>query len=130
MLSSPRSRRNQLSVIAAPIELPRALTQLSEDELLFQQSVRDFARDRIAPKVREMDESQHFDTSLLKQLFELGLTANVSLLSQDGITTCATSCHQTYSCNGTVVGQFTINKTFSKGTLSGQPITNVIATKF
>jgi len=62
-------------VIAVQTELPRALTQLSEDELLFQQSVRDFAQDRIAPKVREMDESQHFDTSLLKQLFELGLMA-------------------------------------------------------
>ena len=54
-------------------EMPRALTQLSEDERLFQASVREFAADRIAPLVRQMDESQVFETALLKQLFELGL---------------------------------------------------------
>jgi butyryl-CoA dehydrogenase/short/branched chain acyl-CoA dehydrogenase len=53
--------------------LPRALTQLSEDEQLFQDSVREFAADRIAPLVRRMDESQHFDEGLLKELFTLGL---------------------------------------------------------
>jgi len=51
----------------------RGLTQLNEDEELFQASVREFAKDRITPLVREMDESQRFDGSLLKQLFELGL---------------------------------------------------------
>jgi butyryl-CoA dehydrogenase/short/branched chain acyl-CoA dehydrogenase len=49
------------------------LTQLSGDERLFQASVREFAADRIAPLVRAMDESQQFDSALLKQLFELGL---------------------------------------------------------
>jgi butyryl-CoA dehydrogenase/short/branched chain acyl-CoA dehydrogenase len=53
--------------------MPRALTQLTEDESLFQQSVRQFAADRMVPLVRQMDESQQFDGSLLKQLFELGL---------------------------------------------------------
>jgi butyryl-CoA dehydrogenase/short/branched chain acyl-CoA dehydrogenase len=53
--------------------MPRALTQLSEDERLFQTSVREFAQDRIAPRVRQMDESQVFDAELLRQLFELGL---------------------------------------------------------
>ncbi len=55
--------------------MPRALTQLSEDEAMFQQSVRQFAADKITPLVRQMDESQHFDSGLLKQLFELGLMA-------------------------------------------------------
>ncbi len=54
-------------------EMARGLTQLSEDEQLFQASVREFAKDRITPLVRVMDESQQFDHNLLKQLFELGL---------------------------------------------------------
>ncbi len=54
-------------------EMARGLTQLSEDEALFQTSVREFAKDRMTPLVRTMDESQQFDGGLLKQLFELGL---------------------------------------------------------
>lgn len=53
--------------------LPRGLTQLSEEEVLFQASVRAFAKDRITPLVRAMDDAQQFDGALLKQLFELGL---------------------------------------------------------
>jgi butyryl-CoA dehydrogenase/short/branched chain acyl-CoA dehydrogenase len=54
-------------------EMPRGLTQLSEDESMFQASVRDFAADRIVPLVRRMDECQVMDGGLLRQLFELGL---------------------------------------------------------
>jgi len=50
-----------------------ALTQLSPDELLFRDTVRDFARTEIAPLVREMDEAQAFNPGLLKKLHELGL---------------------------------------------------------
>src|ERR1700761_5426720 len=50
-----------------------ALTQLSSNELLFRDTVRDFARTEIAPLVREMDEGQKFDPKLLRKLFELGL---------------------------------------------------------
>ncbi len=60
-------------MVAGKAGMPRALTQLSGDEELFRGSVRGFAKDRIAPLVRAMDESQHFDQGLLKQLFELGL---------------------------------------------------------
>jgi butyryl-CoA dehydrogenase/short/branched chain acyl-CoA dehydrogenase len=49
------------------------LTILSEEERLFQQSVRRFARERLAPHVREMDEAGHFRDDLLRELFELGL---------------------------------------------------------
>jgi len=49
------------------------LTQLSEDEVLLQQSVREFAQAQIRPLVREMDEHAKFDKSLLKQLFDLGV---------------------------------------------------------
>ena len=49
------------------------LSILTEEEQLFQQSVRRFARQQIAPHVREMDESAEFRSDLLRQLFELGL---------------------------------------------------------
>ena len=49
------------------------LTQLSPDELLFRDTVRDFARNEIAPLVRQMDESQSFDPRLLRKLHQLGL---------------------------------------------------------
>jgi len=51
------------------------LTVLSDEESLFQASVRRFAREQIAPRARAMDEKASIDGALLKQLFELGLTA-------------------------------------------------------
>ena len=50
-----------------------ALTQLSADETLFRQTVRDFARTEITPLVRSMDEQQAFAPTLLRKLFDLGL---------------------------------------------------------
>jgi alkylation response protein AidB-like acyl-CoA dehydrogenase len=50
-----------------------ALTQLSPDETLFRDTIRDFAHTEIAPFVREMDEQQAFTPKLLKQLHALGL---------------------------------------------------------
>jgi short/branched chain acyl-CoA dehydrogenase len=52
---------------------PQALTQLSEEEKMFQATVRRFAREQIGPHVREMDESGVFRKDLIRQLFELGL---------------------------------------------------------
>jgi len=52
---------------------PAALTQLTEDELLFRDTVRRFSSEQIAPLVRAMDESQHMDRALIHQLFSLGL---------------------------------------------------------
>lgn len=49
------------------------LTVLSEEETLFQDSVRRFARERLLPYVREMDEEGKFRPDLLSQMFELGL---------------------------------------------------------
>jgi len=51
------------------------LTRLSEEESLFQLSVRRFAREQIAPRAREMDAKAAIDPALLRQLFELGLNA-------------------------------------------------------
>jgi butyryl-CoA dehydrogenase/short/branched chain acyl-CoA dehydrogenase len=50
-----------------------ALTQLGEDEQMFRDTVRRFAVEQIGPLVREMDESQQMDPSLIKKLFQLGL---------------------------------------------------------
>jgi butyryl-CoA dehydrogenase/short/branched chain acyl-CoA dehydrogenase len=55
--------------------LPPPLTQLTEEELLFQASVRRFARERLAPHVREMDEQSKFRKDLIEEMFELGLMA-------------------------------------------------------
>jgi alkylation response protein AidB-like acyl-CoA dehydrogenase len=49
------------------------LTQLNEDEQLFRSTIRDFAKQTIAPLVRQMDDEQHFSGDLLQQLFALGL---------------------------------------------------------
>ncbi len=49
------------------------LTQLSEEERLFQATVRRFAREQIAPHVREMDEAGVFRSDILRQFFALGL---------------------------------------------------------
>lgn len=51
----------------------RPLTELSEEERLFRQSVRKFARERIRPHVREMDEKGMFRPELMKEMFALGL---------------------------------------------------------
>ncbi len=49
------------------------LTILQEEEQLFQASVRQFAKERLAPHVRTMDEEGKFRQDLLHELFEMGL---------------------------------------------------------
>ena len=49
------------------------LTHLSEEESLFQSAVGQFARERLAPHVRAMDEAGLFRKDLLHEFFELGL---------------------------------------------------------
>jgi alkylation response protein AidB-like acyl-CoA dehydrogenase len=58
--------------IAAAVT-PAPLTRLSEDELLFCSTVRDFAIENISPLVRQMDDEQHYAAGLIPQLFNLGL---------------------------------------------------------
>ena len=50
-----------------------ALTQLSEDELMFRDTVRRFSAEQIAPIVRSMDESQQMDPQLIRKMAALGL---------------------------------------------------------
>ncbi len=49
------------------------LTSLSDEEGMFRDVVRRFARERIAPHVREMDEAGVFRRDLIGEMFELGL---------------------------------------------------------
>jgi butyryl-CoA dehydrogenase/short/branched chain acyl-CoA dehydrogenase len=49
------------------------VTQLSEDEWLFADAVRAFARLEVAPLVRLMDEAQQMDAALVEKMFALGL---------------------------------------------------------
>jgi len=50
-----------------------ALTVLAEDEVLFRDSVREFAERRIRPLVREMDEQAKIPRDLVNDLFDLGV---------------------------------------------------------
>jgi short/branched chain acyl-CoA dehydrogenase len=57
------------SAIGAP------LTQLSEEERMFQESVREFAIERIRPRVHEMDQTATMNPDLIRSFFELGVMA-------------------------------------------------------
>jgi butyryl-CoA dehydrogenase/short/branched chain acyl-CoA dehydrogenase len=59
------------------------LSILSEEESLFFATVHDFARERVAPLVREMDEHARLDPKLVPALFELGVMG-VELPSEYG----------------------------------------------
>jgi len=63
------------AMLATERHAPTPLTQLSEEERMFQSTVRKFARERIAPHVREMDDAGVFRKDLLQEFFELGLMA-------------------------------------------------------
>jgi alkylation response protein AidB-like acyl-CoA dehydrogenase len=52
---------------------PIPLTSFSDDEILFRDNIRQFAEERIRPRVREMDQDGVFDPGLIKELFQLGL---------------------------------------------------------
>lgn len=58
---------------AAEQLLVQPLTVLSEEERLFQSSVREFAEAEIKPYVREMDEKQKIRPEIIQKCFELGL---------------------------------------------------------
>jgi short/branched chain acyl-CoA dehydrogenase len=61
------------AVIEAKSGAAPPLTILSDEEKMFQATVRRFARERIGPHVRAMDEAGVFRKDLLQEMFELGL---------------------------------------------------------
>jgi alkylation response protein AidB-like acyl-CoA dehydrogenase len=52
---------------------PTPLTSLTEDETLFRDNIRQFADDKVRPRVKEMDEKGVFDHDLIEEFFQLGL---------------------------------------------------------
>src|ERR1700722_9065952 len=68
-------RRYSNDMLATPTTdaAPRPLTALTEDEKLFQTTVRKFAREEIRPHVRAMDEAGVFRKDLIRQFFDMGL---------------------------------------------------------
>ncbi|KAJ2926201.1 hypothetical protein H1R20_g10881, partial [Candolleomyces eurysporus] len=52
---------------------PASLDTFTEEEQLLRESVRRFAVDVVGPKVREMDENEMMDPSVIKGLYEQGL---------------------------------------------------------
>ena len=55
------------------LPMPAPLTQFSEEEQMFRESVREFAQAKIRPHVRSMDEIGKFESDLLRQFFEMNL---------------------------------------------------------
>ena len=54
---------------------PPPLTRLTPEEQLFRDTVRDFARREVQPRVREMDDRAQIPQALIDQLFALGVMA-------------------------------------------------------
>jgi alkylation response protein AidB-like acyl-CoA dehydrogenase len=54
-------------------EAGQPLTVLAEDELLFRDSIREFADAQVRPLVREMDEHAKIQPDLIRKLFDLGV---------------------------------------------------------
>ena len=51
---------------------PQALTKLGEEEGMFRDAVREFARSEVAPRVPRMEASGEIDSELISLFFELG----------------------------------------------------------
>ncbi|KAI1915408.1 hypothetical protein LOZ61_001601 [Ophidiomyces ophidiicola] len=65
--TSPRREVDLTSLTPTPITL------LSETEAMMAESVSKFAQEQIGPKVRDMDEAETMDPTVVEQLFEQGL---------------------------------------------------------
>ena len=62
-----------MSDIIAMDTPPAPLVALTEDEILFRDTIRKFADETVRPHVKEMDEKGVFEPSLIRNFFELGL---------------------------------------------------------
>lgn len=70
---STTARRRQADAIDITSIAPTPITHMSETETMMAESVSKFAQEVMLPKVREMDEAEQMDPSLVEQLFEQGL---------------------------------------------------------
>src|SRR3954464_13422128 len=60
-------------MVEQAIEHAQPLTVFAEDEVIFRDSVREFAEAQVRPLVREMDEHAKIPRTLVDQLFDLGV---------------------------------------------------------
>src|SRR5687768_11069798 len=51
----------------------QALTQLSDEEVMFRDAVASFAEDEVRPRVKQMEDAGKLDKKLIESCFELGL---------------------------------------------------------
>jgi butyryl-CoA dehydrogenase/short/branched chain acyl-CoA dehydrogenase len=51
----------------------KALTTLADDELQFQEMVREFAEEKVRPRVEHMDHEGKLDPGLMREVFDLGI---------------------------------------------------------
>jgi hypothetical protein len=72
---------------------------------------------------------------LINRFYDFHRTrSDISLLhdqtrNPSGLNSCQSICKQEYSCEGTVIGQHTITRTFRKGTYGGKDVTIIDVTK-
>ncbi|KXN84198.1 Short/branched chain specific acyl-CoA dehydrogenase, mitochondrial [Leucoagaricus sp. SymC.cos] len=59
--------------IRSEVGVPTSLDVFTEEEQMLREAVQRFAVDVVGPKVREMDENEQMDSSVIKGLFEQGL---------------------------------------------------------
>ena len=53
--------------------MTQPLTVLTEDETLFAEEIKKFALSQIKPKIKDMDDKEAMDPSIIKAIFEMGL---------------------------------------------------------
>lgn len=71
-LKTTSLNRFRFSTSAVAKQIPSLYT-LSEDEQMLKESVAKFANDVVRPKVKEMDEKEMMDPSIMRGMFDQGL---------------------------------------------------------
>ena len=54
---------------------------------------------------------------------------NFDVLGSTNVSSCQATATQVYTCDGKQIGTFTITNTYTHGSLSGTPVTNISTTK-
>lgn len=71
---------------------------LTEDEKMIRDTARDYAQSKLMPRVREAYNKEHFDTSIMKEMGELGfLGCTMKDYDLPGVTSVAYGTHQIFS---------------------------------
>ena len=71
--TNPPCKGIPMAEITLQAPAPAPLTSFTEDEIMFRDTIRQFADEKVRPLVKEMDEKGVFDKDLLNQFFQLGL---------------------------------------------------------